>query len=71
MSLPYQQLIDAQARFFRSGATRSIAFRKEQLRKLEDVMRAHETQIEEALHRDLRKHPQEVYTTEEIGRAHV
>jgi aldehyde dehydrogenase (NAD+) len=67
MSLPYQQLYDAQVRYFRSGATRPIAFRKEQLRKLEDVMRAHEPQIEEALHRDLRKHPQEVYTTEVGG----
>lgn len=64
MSHSYQALYDSQKQFFHSGQTRSLAFRREQLQKLERVLRAHESDIEKALYEDLRKHPQEVYTTE-------
>ncbi|MFT3846383.1 MAG: aldehyde dehydrogenase family protein [Lacibacter sp.] len=60
----YQPIYDAQRAFFKTGATRSRSFRKEQLQKLEAVFRSNEKLIEEALYKDLRKHPQEVYMTE-------
>jgi aldehyde dehydrogenase (NAD+) len=53
-----------QQQFFRSGAPRSAAFRKEQLKKLDSLLRNNEKKIEDALYADLHKHPQVVYTTE-------
>lgn len=64
MSNPYQSLYDAQKAFFKSGATKSISFRKQQLKKLEEIFRSNHILIEEALYKDLRKHHQEVYMTE-------
>ena len=61
---PYQHLYDSQVAYYKSGATKSLAFRKEQLKKLESLIRNNEQQIEEALYKDLRKHKQEVYMTE-------
>lgn len=60
----YQTLYNAQVAFFKSGATRSLAFRQQQLKKLDAVLRANEQLIDEALYKDLRKHPQEVFMTE-------
>lgn len=64
MSLSYTSIYEAQKAFFRTGATRAESFRKQQLKKLEELIRSHEKEIEEALYNDLRKHPQEVYMTE-------
>jgi aldehyde dehydrogenase (NAD+) len=61
---PYQTLYNSQVDFYKSGATRTLAFRKEQLKKLESLLRNNEKLIEEALYKDLRKHKQEVYMTE-------
>jgi aldehyde dehydrogenase (NAD+) len=61
---PFQTLYDKQVAYYKSGATKSLAFRKEQLKKLESVLRNNEQLIEEALYEDLRKHKQEVYMTE-------
>ncbi len=61
---PYQIIYNSQTAFFKSGATKSYAFRKEQLKKLDSVFRANEKLIEEALYKDLHKHPQETYMTE-------
>lgn len=41
--------------FFDSGVTRPISFRKEQLQKLKSSVIAHDSEITEALHKDLRK----------------
>ncbi|MEJ8817070.1 aldehyde dehydrogenase family protein [Lacibacter sp. H407] len=60
----YQSIYDAQVAFYKSGATRSLAFRRQQLKKLEAVLRNNEKKIEEALLKDLGKHAQEVYMTE-------
>lgn len=60
----YQTVYNAQVAFFKSGATRSLAFRQQQLKKLDAVLRANEQLIDEALYKDLRKHPQEVFMTE-------
>lgn len=64
MDNSYQSIYSAQTKYFKSGATRSIEFRKQQLDKLEAMLRNNETAIQEALYKDLRKHPQEVYMTE-------
>lgn len=64
MNSPYEHIYQSQHQFFRSGATRSLSFRKEQLRKLARVLREQEAAINEALHKDLGKHPQEVYMTD-------
>lgn len=50
--------------FFESGATRSIAFRADQLRKLCRALEAYETRLHEALYADLRKSPLDAYTSE-------
>ena len=50
--------------YYRSGVTRPIAFRKQQLRKLREALRKYESAIAEALYRDLGKSPEETYGTE-------
>jgi acyl-CoA reductase-like NAD-dependent aldehyde dehydrogenase len=50
--------------FFQSGATRSLEFRREQLRKLHDALETRESALIAALHSDLRKSPTEAYATE-------
>lgn len=50
--------------FYRSGATRSLAFRKEQLRKLQQSLKKYETEIAAALFIDLKKSSEESYGTE-------
>jgi aldehyde dehydrogenase (NAD+) len=50
--------------YFNSGATRSLEFRKTQLRKLLQAIRDYEPRICEALYKDLHKSPEEAYTTE-------
>lgn len=64
MSNPYQPIYDTQKAFFKSGTTYPYAFRREQLLKLKRVLKENESAIAEALYKDLRKHPQEVYMTE-------
>ena len=61
---PIQDIVQAQQQFFRTGTTKTAAFRLGKLQLLEQMLRQHENDIEEALHADLRKHPQEVYMTE-------
>ncbi len=51
-------------RYFESGATRSVAFRKEQLKKLKVAVQKSETEISQALYADLKKSPEEAYATE-------
>jgi aldehyde dehydrogenase (NAD+) len=54
----------AQQDFFRTGATRSYAFRKQQLKKLMHAIEKNEQKISEALYKDLRKSAFEAYGTE-------
>lgn len=49
---------------FKSGRTRSVGWRKSQLRALLKMMDENEDQIFKALHQDLGKHPVEVYRDE-------
>ena len=50
--------------FHRSGQTKSISFRLEQLQKLKVSILSHQTEIENALWSDLSKSPEESYLTE-------
>jgi aldehyde dehydrogenase (NAD+) len=50
--------------FYNSGATRSFAFRKEQLLKLKRLIASNESEIAAALKQDLGKSEEEAYATE-------
>ncbi len=50
--------------YFASGATRSYQFRKNSLRQLEKAIKQYEAKIIDALYQDLKKSPEEAYTTE-------
>ncbi len=63
-------LVQAQRAFFDSGATRPVAFRCEQLRRLRDALKTHETALAEALRIDLGKSATESFSTE-IGQVLV
>lgn len=56
--------LQQQRAFFAGQQTKDLDFRIENLRKLKDAIRKHETQITEALWKDLRKSHQEAYLTE-------
>lgn len=49
---------------FRSGITKSVAWRKNQLRALIELLQDNEDKIFKALHQDLGKHPVETYRDE-------
>lgn len=49
---------------FRSGVTRSVAWRKNQLRALIELLRDNQDRIFNALYQDLGKHPVEAYRDE-------
>lgn len=50
--------------YFASGATRSVEFRKQQIRSLHESLLANEQAISEALYQDLHKSPEEVWLSE-------
>lgn len=56
--------LDKMRHYFNSGATRSYAFRKEQLKKLKASILKHEQDLYDALHADLKKSPEETWVTE-------
>jgi aldehyde dehydrogenase (NAD+) len=58
------QLLQAMRQYYNSGATRSYAFRKEQLQKLRKAILQHETELHQALYTDLKKSPEEAWVTE-------
>jgi len=49
------RLVSVQRRFFQSGATKSLDFRRDQLSALKKTLLEHEEDIFEALHQDLRR----------------
>jgi aldehyde dehydrogenase (NAD+) len=57
-------LVKAQRRFFASGETKTLRFRKEQLHALKNAMLRFEDKIHDALYADLRKSAFEAYGTE-------
>ena len=50
--------------YFESGATRTYAFRKQQLKNLKSSILRHEKDLHDALHADLKKSPEESWVTE-------
>lgn len=58
------RIFAGQQQFFKSGATKSNAFRKQQLKKLLKIIKANEQLVLDALHKDLRKPVFEAYATE-------
>lgn len=59
-----EQPLAALRRYFDSGATRSYAFRKQQLQHLKNAILQHEADIQQALYADLKKNPEECWITE-------
>ena len=49
------QILESQRKFFASGATLPVKFRIEKLKKLYDTVKKYETEIGEALTKDLGK----------------
>jgi aldehyde dehydrogenase (NAD+) len=58
------EIIRSQRSFFESGETKSVDFRKTQLRRLLKLLVRHENDILEALKKDLKKHPFEAFSSE-------
>jgi aldehyde dehydrogenase (NAD+) len=50
--------------YFNTGITKPYAFRKEQLKKLQQAVKKYESQLHEALYTDLKKSPEECWVTE-------
>ncbi|MER2997521.1 aldehyde dehydrogenase [Pontibacter populi] len=59
-----QLLCGLQRRYFTEGNTQPVAFRKEQLRKLQRVLKKHEQELFDALYADFRKPALEAFGTE-------
>jgi len=57
-------IVEAQRRFFRSGTTKDIAFRKRMLRRLQEALQVWEERLVEALWTDMHKSYEEAYLTE-------
>jgi aldehyde dehydrogenase (NAD+) len=58
------QLLQTMRRHYLSGATRSHAFRREQLQRLKAALQSHEAELHTALYTDLKKSPEECWVTE-------
>ena len=62
--MPFQDLLQKQRDYFRSGQTRPLAFRLDCLRRLRQGLIDREDEINQALQADLNKSPFESYMTE-------
>lgn len=59
-----KEIIAQQRTFFNTHATKELSFRLDQLKKLRDMLKAHEQQLDEAIYKDFKKSPIENYMTE-------
>lgn len=59
-----REIKEKQSLFFKSGATHSVTFRKNMLKRLYESIRQHEEEIEKALYLDLGKSETEAYMCE-------
>jgi aldehyde dehydrogenase (NAD+) len=59
-----QQKLQRLRAFYESGATRSLAFRKQQLQLLKNAILKYEQSLYDALHSDLKRSPEESWVTE-------
>lgn len=55
MSASIKQIVEEQRKFWKSGVTRPLEFRKEQLRKLRNVVEQNSAALIEAVYKDLRR----------------
>jgi acyl-CoA reductase-like NAD-dependent aldehyde dehydrogenase len=62
--IDFKTMMDNQRRFFKTGTTRSLAFRIEQLKILRSMLKKNETDIAYALKKDLNKSTTETVITE-------
>jgi len=62
--MDFHSLIQKQSDFFASGKTKDIKFRKQQLAKLNSLLKKHEADLYEAIYEDFGKSPFETYLTE-------
>ncbi len=62
--MDYQKIISAQQLYFSSDETKSIVFRKTQLKKLKALLIANEPALYEAIYKDFKKSTFETYATE-------
>ena len=60
----WQSLLDDLNHTFRTGLTRPVSWRKEQLKQLLQFLNDHEQDLLDALKKDLGKHPSEARLTE-------
>ena len=60
----YDELIERQRAYYRSGATRGYAFRMQALEKLQAALKKYDAALKDALLADLNKQPMESHTTE-------
>lgn len=60
----YEKTVNDQRRFFRTGQTRELNFRKKQLTNLRDGLKEYESRFVQALFEDLHKPEMEAYGTE-------
>lgn len=51
----YQELLSQQQEFFASGVTKSLSWRKQQLKQMQLLLTTHETELLQALQQDLAK----------------
>ncbi len=58
------QIVENQRKFFRTNQTKSLAFRREQLRKLMELLKDNEVALSEAIKLDFHKSEFDTYTTE-------
>ncbi len=62
--MDFAKLIENQRKYFLTGATRPLKFRKAMLKKLQSALKANEALINDALKKDMNKSPVEAYMTE-------
>jgi aldehyde dehydrogenase (NAD+) len=60
----FNKIIESQKEFFNTNTTKSIKFRKEQLKKFLDVLKSNEGLMYEAIYADFKKSKYETYETE-------
>jgi len=60
----FQTLINEQKSFFNTNATKETRYRINQLKKLRNVLKTHENELNEAIYADFKKSTFDTYTTE-------
>jgi aldehyde dehydrogenase (NAD+) len=63
----FKELVDSQRKYFRTGQTKDLEFRKSQLKKLYEAVEKNKKQLAEAIYKDLRR-PAEVNEQAEVVR---